>query len=54
VLLGHLTFEPGSANFLGPDYSLYANDIQNAITTLGTNELATAEKLTWIDLSRFR
>src|SRR5262249_2234173 len=34
VLLGHLTFEPGTADFLGPDYSLYGDDIQTAIKTL--------------------
>ena len=54
VLLGHLTFEPSAASFLGPDYSQYADDIQAAITTLGTNSLATSAKLAPIDLSRFR
>ena len=44
----------GLTGILGPDYSLYRDDIQTAITTLGTNRLATAEKLTTIDLSRFR
>jgi hypothetical protein len=54
VLLGHLSLESGAAIFLGPDYSCYADDIQAAIRTLGTNHLATEEKLTFVDLSRFR
>ena len=53
VLLGHLTLEIGS-KFLGPDYSSYAEDIQSAITGLGTNRLATAERIRTADLSRFR
>jgi hypothetical protein len=54
VLLGHITFENGAATFLGPDYSHYAGDIQAAIPALGTNRIAAQEKLTFIDVGRFR
>jgi len=53
VLLGHLTIETGS-NFLSPAYSHYLEDIQVAIASLGTNHLASQEKLTLVDLSGFR
>jgi hypothetical protein len=53
VLLSHLTLESGM-NFLGPDYSRYAQDIQKAISVLGTNQVAQAEKIHLTNLTRFR
>lgn len=54
VFLGHITFESGSASFMGPDYSHYLSDIQTAIATLGPNRTARAQKIRTADLSRFR
>jgi hypothetical protein len=53
VLLGHITFEPGE-RFAGPDYSRYGPDIQAAIKTLGTNDVAKSQQISIVDLSRFR
>jgi hypothetical protein len=43
--LGHITLEYGRSNFAGPDYSSYAVDIQQAISSLGTNTIAKMQKL---------
>ncbi len=54
VLLGHITFESGGNRLAGPDYSSYVSDIQEAITALGTNRVAQAQKIGIADLSRFQ
>ena len=51
VLLGHITLEYGYSNFAGPDYSRYAADIQSAIASLGTNNIAKTQKLRMVNFT---
>jgi hypothetical protein len=52
ILLGHITLEGGHSNFSGPDYSSYAADIQTAIASLGTNNIAKTQKLRMVNFTR--
>jgi hypothetical protein len=51
ILLGHITLENGDSNFSGPDYSSYASDIQSAISSLGTNNIAKTQKLRMLNFT---